>query len=192
MHTLPNQDKVTGKKTRGETPKERVERLYCAPGGPLLGWLKDEADKRGESSREMAAQLGVTLGYVEQLASGLRPVNEIPQNFADACSRYLNVPTIVIKLLSGNIRMADFLHRAESEHEMLDRAMRDVQADPQLCDVLPRNLLQLPTEAKKTIALMYAEVTSGDVFNIKALPETVYWLQRTAVLIDEASDQAGT
>ena len=52
-----------------ETPKERVERLYAVDGGPLLGWLMDEAQLRGQLLNEMASALGVTYGYINQLRS---------------------------------------------------------------------------------------------------------------------------
>ena len=43
-----------------ETPDARVERLYNADGGPLVGWLLDEARQRRIRLTEMAEQLGVT------------------------------------------------------------------------------------------------------------------------------------
>ena len=190
MHTIANGQKGNYTKRSSETPRERVERLYGAPGGPLMGWLKDEAEKRGQNSRDLARSLGVTHGYVEQLAVGIRHTNTIQQEFADACSRYLDVPTVVVKLLSGNIRMSDFLNRTETDEEATDRAIRQIQSDPHLCETLPKDLIALPVDAKKAIALMYAEVTSNDLFNVRELPETVYWLQRAALNFDEASANA--
>jgi transcriptional regulator with XRE-family HTH domain len=173
-----------------ETPRERMQRLYAAPGGPLIGRLRNEAQKRGHNPQEMATSLGVTAGYVEQLAAGIRPIDGIQQEFADNCSRYLNVPTIVVKLLSGNIRMSDFLQRFETEEEVTDRAIRQIQLDPQLSEALPADLAALPFEAKKAIALMYAEVTSSNLFGLRELPETVYWLQRAALNVEDALSNA--
>jgi hypothetical protein len=191
MHTIAKGKKGNNTKRSSETPRERVERLYGAPGGPLMGWLKDEAEKRGHNSRDLARSLGVTHGYVEQLAIGIRNTNTIQQEFADACSRYLDVPTIVVKLLSGNIRMSDFSHRSETDEEAIDRAIRQIQSDPHLREALPKDLIALPVDAKKAIALMYAEVTSNDLFNVRELPETVYWLQRAALNFGEACANVG-
>jgi hypothetical protein len=191
MHTIPKGKKGINSKRRSETPRERLERLYNAQGGPLMGWLQDEAEKRGHNPRDMARFLGVNYGYVQQLISGIRQTSTVPQEFADACSRYLDVPTIVVKLLAGNIRMSDFLFRSETEEDATDRAIRQIQSDPHLCEALPRDLIALPTDAKKAIALMYAEVTSNDLFNAKELPDTVYWLQRAALNIDDASANVG-
>ena len=52
-----------------ESREERVSRLYASPGGPLIGWLFDECRRRRQEYREMAACLGVTYGYVNQLRS---------------------------------------------------------------------------------------------------------------------------
>ena len=87
--------------------------------------------------------------------------------------------------------MSDFLYRSETDEEATDRAIRQIQSDPHLCEALPKDLIALPVEAKKAIALMYAEVTSNDIFNVRELPETVYWLQRAALNFDEASANVG-
>jgi hypothetical protein len=139
----------------------------------------------------MSTSLGVTAGYVEQLAAGIRPIDCIPQSFADSCSRYLNVPTIVVKILAGNIRMSDFLQRFETEEDATDRAIRQIQLDPQLCEVLPKDLAALPLDAKKAIALMHSEVTGSNLFGLRELPETVHWLQRAALNVEDAMANAG-
>ena len=87
----------------GETPKDRVERLYAVDGGPLLGWLMDEAQLRGQLLNEMASALGVTYGYINQLRNGIRKVSHISNEFARSCANYLGVPTVVVKLVSGTM-----------------------------------------------------------------------------------------
>jgi len=52
--------------------RERVMRCYRHPGGPLLGWLADEAKRRGHTGQAMAESLGVTAGYIHQLRTGHR------------------------------------------------------------------------------------------------------------------------
>lgn len=86
-----------------ETPTERVERLYAEDGGPLLGWLMDEAQLRGQLLNEMASALGVTYGYINQLRNGIRKVSHISNEFARSCANYLGVPTVVVKLVSGTM-----------------------------------------------------------------------------------------
>ena len=92
-----------------ESREERVSRLYASPGGPLIGWLFDECRRRRQEYREMAACLGVTYGYVNQLRSGLRQARHISDDFAVSCAHYLGVPPVVVKMVAGRIPMSDFV-----------------------------------------------------------------------------------
>ena len=46
-----------------ETAAERVSRLCAGQGGALVGWLCDEARRRGQELQAMAREVGVTYGY---------------------------------------------------------------------------------------------------------------------------------
>lgn len=168
--------------TKGEAVAERVSRLYSYPGGPLVGWLFDEARRRGQDYKDMAYELGVTYGYINQLRSGLRSPAHISQEMADGCARYLGVPTIVVKLVAGRITLSDFLYPDESEEDALDRALRQVQDDPKIRQLMPYELALFPQDAKKAIALLYSEATGQDVFGFRALPGMLMSLQRSAVI----------
>lgn len=98
-----------------ETNSERAERFYREPGGALMGWMFDEARLRGMSLNEMAAALGVTYGYINQLRNGIRKTKDIAHDFCVACARYLGVPTIAVKVVAGVVRMSDFLHPSETD-----------------------------------------------------------------------------
>lgn len=164
-----------------ETATERVTRLCRSKGGALIGWLLDDARRRQQESQDMAKELGVTSGYISQLRTGIRLPENISHEFAVACGRYLGVPAIVVKLISGSIRISDFGFPYESEEQVLDRALRAIQADPQLRSALPGELMALPLETKKMMVMMYAETSSQDVFGLHELPEMLRWLQRAAV-----------
>lgn len=169
----------------GESPSERLERLYRHPGGPLLGWLGDEADRKGHSPAEMSRALGVNYGYVLQLCNGVRNVENVSQDFLDICGRYLGVPTIVCKVLSGNIRMSDFLHRAYSEQEAVDRCLRQMMDDPERSKLLPSDPMSLEMVAKRALVLMHMQIEQDDFLGVKGLPKIVQWLQRGAVDCDD-------
>ena len=171
----------------GESPSERLERLYRHPGGPLLGWLGDEADRKGHSPAEMSRALGVNYGYVLQLCNGVRNVENVSQDFLDICGRYLGVPTIVCKVLSGNIRMSDFLHRADSEQEAVDRCLRQMMDDPERSKLLPIDPMSLEMVAKRALVLMHMPIEQDDFLGVKGLPKIVQWLQRCAVDCDDMS-----
>lgn len=169
----------------GESPSERLERLYRHPGGPLLGWLGDEASRKGHSPAEMSRALGVNYGYVLQLCNGIRNVENVSQDFLDVCARYLGVPTIVCKVLSGNIRMSDFLHRAGSEQVAVVQCLRQMMDDPVRSKLLPNDPMSLEMVAKRALVLMHMTIEPDDFLGVKGLPKIVQWLQRCAVECDD-------
>jgi len=170
--------------------RERVMNCYRHPGGPLLGWLADEAKRRGQTGQAMAENLGVTVGYIHQLRTGHRQLCNISDAFARSCARYLGVPPIVVKLLAGRVSVADFLSPSASEPQTIERAFRVMLDDSAVRQLLPLNVDQLPPEARKALVLMYAEVTNTDVFGVRDLPTMLRYLQQAAVVHDENSETA--
>ncbi len=170
---------------QGESPSQRLERLYRHPGGPLMGWLGDEANRKGHSPLEMSRALGVTQGYVLQLCHGLRNIQHVSQEFLDACGQYLGVPTIVCKVVSGNIRMSDFLHRTDAEQETVDCCIKQLMDDPEQSKVLPDDPMALEIVTRRALVLMHMTVEKNDFLGVKGLPAIVQWLQRCAVDCDE-------
>lgn len=179
----------TGSRQR-ETAEERVVRLYKADGGPLVGWLLDEAKSRGQTCSQMAREIGVSCTYIAQLRNGHQSSGDIKQETAERCGKYLGVPPVVVKLVAGNIRFSDFVCAYETEEEMLDRVMRKVQDDPQLRYLLPPNLSQLALPAKKALALMYAETAGHEIFGHRELPTIVRYLQRATMFHDANEGKA--
>ena len=168
-----------------ETEEARVLRLYKSPGGPLVAWLFDEAKGRGQNQKAIAAELGITYGYLSQLQNGTRNPADIGQSIVDACAKYLGVPGVVVKLISGNIKISEFVLPYQNEEQVIDRAIRKVQGDPQIRAVLPDDLLSLPLSAKKAIVLMYSESAGHDMFGYRELPGVVRLLQRAAMYHEE-------
>ena len=163
-----------------ETDDQRVMRLYAADGGPLLGWLSDECNRRGQTQREMADHLGVTYSYLYQLRSGARQAKHVSQEFAAACAKYLGVPPVVVKLLSGSLSIADFVWPSQSEEDVLNRALDLMKVDPVARALVPVAANTFSLDAKRALVLMYAEGSRQDVLAVRLLPEVLRWLQRAA------------
>lgn len=160
-------------------------RLYAAEGGPLLGWLFEECDRRGQTRRDMAEELGVTYSYIYQLRCGVRQTRHLSPEVASACAKYLGVPPVVVKLLAGVIPMSDFVWPSQSEQEVLDRALDTMKRDPVARTLLPSDVQSLPMPAKRSLVLMYMESSRQDVLGVRHLPDVLHWLQRAAVIHDE-------
>ena len=168
-----------------ETPEQRLMRLYASEGGPLIGWLLDESRRRGQSLVEMAAELKVTYGYIHQLRSGLRRTSHLSQEVINSCSRYLGVPPVVVKVVSGALPVSDFVWPTQSEQEAVDRALNAMKGDPIARTFMPTDLSMMPAEAKRALVLMYAESSGQDVFGVRRLPDVLQWLQRAAIVHDD-------
>jgi len=173
-----------------ESAEQRVARLYASPGGPLVGWLYDECRRRGQEYRQMADELGVTYGYINQLRSGVRLVRQISDEFAVNCARYLGVPPVVVKMIAGRIPMSDFVHPREPLEDAVNRAMAQMLDDPVARHVLPADMSQLSLEAKQSLVAMYVECSGRDLLGARQLPELVRWLQRAATIHDESCAEA--
>jgi transcriptional regulator with XRE-family HTH domain len=173
-----------------ETPDERLLRLYASEGGPLLGWLIDECARRGQTLRELADQLGVTYSYIYQLRSGARQTAHVSPDFAGACSKYLGVPPVVVKLLAGALPVSDFVWPHRSEDEVMNRALDAMKLDPVAQALLPANVHALPLDAKRSLVLMYAESSRQDILGVRNLPDVLRWLQRAAVTHDDNEARA--
>lgn len=173
-----------------ETKTERVERFYASKSGPLMAWLIDESGKRGVSVDKMAAALGVTYGYINQLRNSIRKTEDVSHEFCVACAIYLCVPPIAIKIVAGVVRMSDFLHPEESEEDAVERAIRRIQDDPVVRQAVPVDLSTMSFEAKKAIALIYVQSSNQDVFGLKELPSIVHWCKKAATMHDSRTFEA--
>ena len=165
--------KAVASVTPDESPAERVARIYRSPGGPLVGWLFDEARRRDTPLSAMARSLGVTYGYISQLRNGIRSSENIGHEFAEAVACYLGVPTIAVKLVAGQIRVTDFLPKHETEEEVIERAFRHVQDDIRVRMSTPVGLSDLPLEAKRAMVLLHSENSGCDFFSTRELPGIV-------------------
>ncbi len=188
--SLTTKAKLTNPVDIEESAQERVARIYRSRGGPLIGWLFDEAHRRDVQINTMAAELGVTVGYINQMRSGIRNTENIGQAFAQAAAQFLGVPPIVVKLLAGQIRISDFALQQESEEELIERAFRQVQSDIQMRMFSQVNLAELPLQAKQALVLLHSEVSGCDYFNARELPQIVQSLSKAMLVHGEASLRA--
>lgn len=173
-----------------ESAAERVRRIYAARGGPLIGWLFDEARRREHDLSTMSKELGVTYGYINQLRSGLRSAENLSQDMAESCARYLGVPTIAVKVICGRISIRDFVAPQQTEEQLVNRAITRMMDDPHVRKTIPVDIAALPPEAKKAIAMLFAETTEFDLFGAQGLPKMIQYLQRAVTNHNEAEFEA--
>ena len=164
---------------------ERVARLYRSEGGALVGWLVDEARRRGLGMQDMANEVGVTVGYISQLRTGRRPIENVSREFVYACAGFLGVAPVVVMVVAGCIRLSDFSPPDVSEGERLDRTLHAALADPRLRAAFPEALPLLAPDAKRALVLMYSALSGQDFMRFSELPDSVRWLRRAAACHDD-------
>lgn len=108
---------------------DRWKRLYGAPGGPLMGWLLEEAENRGMDLAALASELRVTVGYLAQLRSGIRDCANISRDFAAVCAVFLHVPTVVVLIVAGHLKLVDFVCATDFDH-WVESTVGHESADP--------------------------------------------------------------
>jgi transcriptional regulator with XRE-family HTH domain len=172
------------------TARERVNRLYQSPGGPLIGLLRETCAERGMTLKEMAEELGVTYGYLAHLTTGFRDISVISTSFAKACSVYLGIPLIAVRVLAGQITAEDFISPQLSRKELLRRGIRKVMDDPESRHLVTPELWDADLKVQEAFLTLYNDLSGSDLFGYEQIPEAIRWLQWTVIVHDENKQRA--
>jgi hypothetical protein len=158
---------LNGKRVEG---LETVEQWHgmtkedlARPGAALLVWLTRTAVGRGHKMSHLAAELGVTYGYLIQLKKGIRQASRISNEFIEAAAKYLLCPTILVKIAAGQISMQDFLLPKDRMENKVDAAVAHIAQDPDYLFLLPPDVESLPHEVKSSLVLFYQEATGKNL-----------------------------
>lgn len=152
---------------------------------PLLRVLLHAADRRGHTVTAMAAELGVSQGYIFQLRSGQRKTEHVGQEFTLACARYLRIPVVLVKVWAGRIRLTDFGWPASAANTQRDRDLADLGEDPAYAGLVPEELAQCSDAMKDLIWNLYCEATGRQPVTWVTLPRMLDYLQRAALAMEE-------
>jgi transcriptional regulator with XRE-family HTH domain len=138
------------------------------PGGLLLAALIRCANERRLQLNNMADELGVTYGYINQLRNGIRKVSQVSDEFALACSYFLGIPRLTILMLAGRLHPEDLFE----QDNML--AMEVTRAMGFICDDLIWGHLITPelrsgSEHSQFAVVKLYEAATGKVLMDKSL-----------------------
>jgi transcriptional regulator with XRE-family HTH domain len=140
------------------------------PGGMLLAALMATAHSRGQTLAEMASELGVTYGYIQQLRSGTRSTSQISDEFAAACAEYLMAPKIVVLLISGKVSRDDFYIDPSSRVADVTRAFEYIASDPNWVHLLTPEMHSLGLDSKECLVKMYERANGCKLLIEQAQP----------------------
>lgn len=159
----------------------------------LMDWLYHSAAERGDSKVALAKALGVTFGYVRQLAAGVRPVEQVSNAFCRACANYLDIPPVAVMLAAGRITLRDFM-MPEVERAagwQLTAGLERIAADPLVGCLMPQEVWDAPEPVKQLLIALYEDATKQELMPNRQLPMIFRGLQDAALVLadtDAAND----
>lgn len=87
-----------------------------ASGGVVLfgGWVLYEillraAKAKGDDEAALCNAIAVTTGYLKMIGTGTRQANTLSDEFFRACAAYLEIPYLLVQVISGRIAEQDLL-----------------------------------------------------------------------------------
>lgn len=153
----------------------------------VIDWLYRTAAARGQTKTEMAQHVGVTFGYVRQLATGVRLVEQMSGDFCRACANYLDIPPVAVMLAAGRITLSDFL-MPEVERApgwQLTAGLERIAADPMLGCLMPKEVWDAPDTVKQLLVALYEDATKQELMPTRQLPMIFRGLQDAALVLAE-------
>lgn len=168
---------------------------FHAPGGTFTALLLKAANLRGHQLGEMARELGVTYGYIAQLRHGHRDTQHISREFAGAVARYLSdafgkpIPPILVMLIAGRIRIADWLPAGDAGHERIRRGLERLASDPMVGGMMPQAVWEAEPGVQQFLLSLYEEVAVDDSLESHRLPGLLEELLNAAIILDEVEQR---
>ena len=176
---------------QSEPPRDRMLRLYRHAAGPLVAWLLDDARLRLHNTSKLAQELGVNCEEVGLLEQGQAPELLQERTFIANAARYLGIPPITVRLLTGDITIRDFATVAEPEERVIEREFARFCANPQLRALIPEACDEPNLDYERFLLDVHATHRELDWPDLPRLPEILRWLQRAAVVHNANEVAAG-
>jgi hypothetical protein len=102
--------------------------------------------------------------------------------FIAKAARYLGIPPITVRLLTGDITIRDFATCAEPEDVLVEREFARFCANPQLRALIPDACDEPSLDYKRFLLDVHGTHRGLDWPDLPRLPEILRWLQRAAVV----------
>jgi transcriptional regulator with XRE-family HTH domain len=126
----------------------------------------------------MAKELGCTYAYVAQLRCGGRKTANISQGFAENAAAYLGLPPAVVKLLSGQLNMSDFLPPQRSREDEVREGLEHLRNDAAIGAYLPPELFDAAPTVQEFVWRLFQECSYQHPQGMRALPRALDYLRR--------------
>ncbi|WP_051849335.1 hypothetical protein [Thiomonas sp. FB-Cd] len=117
------------------------------------------AAERGQSITQLAEALGYSYPYINLLMSGLRRVDQVSDDFVQACAVYLRLPRLAVLMMSGRLKAEDFFEVGAFRAKAVEAAMRCIEDDPQWGSLLTPELRKASPESRFCLVKLYESAT---------------------------------
>lgn len=145
----------------------------------LLSVLYRVGAQRGHSVSQIAMYLGVTPGYFAQLQFGIKGVENISRDFADAVAQYLKIPVVLVFILSGKLQARDFmLPNFDFVSEL------DVFSDGGLNALMPDDMVNANINVQSYVVTLLQESQQKFRENSRNYAVVLHELMRAALLFE--------
>lgn len=142
-------------------------RRYYSSTQPLIRLIAVEAIRRGYTIQRMAEELNITHGYINQLDTGIRRMNDISPRMVAAFAEVLSIPKLLVHYLAGKLTEDDLAEldsigakTADYLSELTERV--ESQAKEVLAATVERLCERYPLVPVETIAAMCGSARQGN------------------------------
>lgn len=129
------------------------------PGGLLLAALIRCARSKGFTMIEMASKLDVTYGYINQLRSGHRNVEQISDGFSQSCARFLEVPRLTVLMLAGRVTPKDLVSSESNAENELASALAFLSTHVEYGHLLTNELKECSFDSRFLLVKLFERAT---------------------------------
>jgi hypothetical protein len=145
-------------KEEGVRRRRAVSEMVAEP-QPLLVALIGSAQRKGQSSTELARELGVSYQRFGQWRRKPEELATAGDEVYVRAAHYLGLPLVLVRVMGGNIALSDFLWpTSESLDVRLQREIEDIRSDPFLGGFVPSEIDAVPNSVKLFTVFLYSHL----------------------------------
>ena len=153
---------------------------------PLLRVLLAEAIRRRHTLKELATQLGVNYERIGQWRRREASISTARRPVLEAAARYLEISTVQVFCLTGQIRLEDMTtSAANSATAKLQRDLHKLTQDSRLLGLVPDELMFADAAVQRFVLLLHNQMRPDDIDNARAL-EWLLNIQLAAIGVRDA------
>lgn len=130
-------------------------------GSQLLQWLIETANSRGLQMKELAAELGVSYGYVSQLRNGTKPIPGLSEDVVNAAAQFLGLPRIAVMIAADIVKPTDFYSETSDMEGLVDAALQMMRSDSEWGPRMDPEIFRANLRSKLLVVNLYEEATGS-------------------------------